>query len=357
MITIRNQTARQAQVLALFKRFANTRSASASLTSSTRVNLHQYTSGALSLVREIENARGPRSIVNTLSEHPACQALKVQILDRNQTVGVNQPPRHVVQKVASLIANVVMPPLKQQRGLTPTVRSFLTPGNAPLQSPQFSLRSLKIVRIRNAATVAKSGETAQSDINTYGVRVKRQRSRQVLHGKDRKPTPGLTFDCQCFYLTLKRPVYLDPDVSDLRQSQSAIAEGVSDLSEGQAVVTTHRAKSGITRRQSLPCSLKERVKRQIHPLQYVFQSVATNDRQVIPNFFNFFKLTRLIEIVDGLSLKSPRIAAFLKCGIVKLAAESQLGVQGTRLVNARIESVSEYLNHSIVILHLKYLPA
>jgi hypothetical protein len=357
MIAISNQTARQANVDTFLERLPYRRSANAGLRRATRIDLHQHTTGAFCLVREIENEGRPRCVANAFSKHPAHQSLNVQILDRDETVFVSHGTRHFVKEVPTLIASVVVEPSQKKYCLAAAGRSFLPSRNAPLQSTQFTLCGAKVTRIINCRPITQRRESSQTNINTDCVRTKGQRLRIAIDYEQREPLTRFSLDRESFYHPNQPAMQFDFNVTDLRQPDLVSVNYMAELPERQTVVSGNGPESRIARIVGSFHSTEECFESKIDSLQSVLKDVRVYCRYVLANLFNLCNLKRLIVVGDRLTLKSPRVAAFLKCGIVKLAAESQLGVQGTRLVNARIESVSEYLNHSIVILHLKYLPA
>lgn len=65
---------------------------------------------------------------------------------------------------------------------------------------------------------------------------------------------------------------------------------------------------------------KESLKSKVNSLEHVLQDVCVNLRHVGPNWFYLCKLEGLIEVGNGLSIKTPSLAPFLDGGVIEFAA-------------------------------------
>lgn len=160
MIATSRQSASRAIVPAIREGLRHPLPAQARLAGTARVNLHQHSPGAFSLVREHRNEHRPSGIVNGLRQHPTGESLDIQVLDRDQAVLVDQPARQLVLEIRPLVAHVDVGALEQQHRLAPPAATLLTPRHLPLAAPQPGFRVPVVPGILDLRPIGKHGETA-----------------------------------------------------------------------------------------------------------------------------------------------------------------------------------------------------
>jgi hypothetical protein len=340
MITRSRQSTIQTKMPPIGERLADFCATDARLRSASGIHSNKHAPGAFSLVRDHVQELSPACIIDRLREHPRSQAFYIQILDRDQSVFVDQLPRFFVVKVRALTADVSVYALKNLHGLTPPVRAFCATAYTPLRDPQAGSPRAVVARILNRSAVAQSRQRSQSNVHADCVRVEGQRLRLNFASQDRKPSACFTFDGQRLDRAFDWSVEFDSDVADLRDAELVTGQSVADLSEGHGVITTNRLETRIARLLLYLHATKERLKGQINTLQDIFKGVGVYFGYVRANGFDFCKLTCLRFIPNRLAFYPPSIAPFLKSGIVKLAADCQLPVERLCLPLAWIDSVS-----------------
>ena len=341
MITIRRQSAVETQMPTLGQCLSNFRAACTGLSGTARVNFNEHASGTLSLVREHKEKVGPPGIVNRLAESASRKPFDIQVLNGDQAVRVHDLPRFFVMEIPSLIANVVVKPLKQEDGLAPAIRSLLSTSDTPLETPEFLLRGTEPSRIVNLCSVAQGRKGAQANINTDCGRTERQRTRFALNHEQSEPASGFSFDGKSLNCAINRSMQLDSYRTDLRESQFVSVNSVADLPKRNAVVSARGSKPWITGRSLGFNAAKESFKGQLHTMQRVLKSEGAHCPYVFALASNVFKLAILIEPRNRFTLPLPRFAPFLKRSVVQLTAQCELIVKHDLLFLCRIDTVAE----------------
>lgn len=354
MVTISNQTAVRARVNSHRERLAHFCATRACLTRATRVNFHQQTPGAFSLVREHEKKVGPSGIVDALGEHSTRQTFDIEIFNGNQAVLINYLPRLFVMKVAALVANVIVEAGEQQRGFTPTVRSLLSSRNTSLQATELRLRHAKPARVFNRASIAERGKAAEPNVDPDHVCAKCQRRWLILDRKQCEPSPCLAFYGECFDNTLQWSVGLDSNRSDFRESQLVSVQRLADQAECHAVVTTCGLKSWKASFSTAANAAKESVKRVSNSAQGILKRQGVNRLDIRAICSDVLQLQILIEPRDPFALKLPGVASLLKRCVIQLAAHCKLIDQRSLLPFGRIDSVAECLDQGGTILSRRF---
>lgn len=341
MITRSRQTTRQTQMPAIRERLTNGCPTGACLTRATRVNFYQQSPGAFSLVRKHKDKVRPPSIVNTLSEHSARQSFDVQILDRDQSILVDQRTTKLVVEVAPLVACYNVRPLQQENGLAPAIRPFLATADAALGDSQRGLSVPIPSRVLNGRTVAQGSEVRQADIHSDCARAEWQRSRLDFASEQRIPTSGLTLDGQSLNVSLKWTVNLNANLADFRDAQFISLKDIADQPQRETVIAPRRTEARVAR--LLPCfhTSKKRLKRKIDALQSRLQRPGVDRGHVLTDRPDRRELKILIEPRNRLPFQLPSITSLLKRCVVKLAANRQLSVERFRLSFRWIDSISE----------------
>jgi hypothetical protein len=350
MITIRRQTAVEAEMPALRKRFTNLCTACAYLRSPSRVNFHEHAPGTFSLVREHEEKVGPSGIVYGLREHPACQSLDVQIFDGYQTVLINNLARFLMMKVAALIADVIVEPLKQQYSFASAVRSFRSASDASLQTSQFHLCGSEPARILNRGAIAQGGEGAQSNVDADCVRTESQRTRFALDSEQREPASSLALDSERPYGARQVACELKPYQSYLGDSNLGTVKPSVHLSESKTAIAPSRSESRVSRFITYTHTLEERLKRQVNALQNILQRTRAHFRNVRPDRANIFQLIILIKPANAFALKTPCVTPFLESSVIEFRANPKMGFQRGCLFASRVDPVAKSLYHEGLIL-------
>lgn len=345
MIAIRNQSTRHAKMLSHGERLADFCPTNTSLRCTARVNFHKHTSGTFSLVRKHEEESCPPSIVNTFGEHSARQSFNVQVFDSNQPVVVDNLPRFFVMKVTSLVADVIVPTLKQKARLAPSVRTFLSSAHAPLQATKFGLSLAEPARILNHGAVTHCGERGQSHVDTDHVGIKSQRFRFTFNREDGKPSARFTFYQESFDYPFQRAMQLNLDVPDPGEPELVTLEGVTNQSKRDAVITTYGSETRVACPLASLDAQEERAERQVNALQNVFKNGGMDGRNVFSSLFNLRQLQYLVKERDRFSLDVPSVTPLLQSGVVKLGANSKRALQRYDLAFCWIDPIPERLNH------------
>ena|SRR5215216_72938 len=350
MITIRRQSAVQAQMPTIFQHLAGLRAANTRLRSASWVDSHKHAPGAFSLVREHEEKVRPPSIVDGLGEHSSCQPFDIQIFHRDQPVLVNNSAGFFVMKVAALITNVVVKSLQQENRFAPPIGSFLHAGNTSLQSPEFDLCGSKPSWILNHASIAKRGEPIQSDIDANGVRAEGQRTRFALDGEQRKPATSLAFDRERLYNARQGARELKADVAYLGYLKLRPVKPPASRSECETVIPARGFESRVSRLFPLSHTTKERLECQVNALQNVLKGVCAYIGNVRPDRADLFHLIILIKPADAFALQSPRIASLLQRSVIKLSTSTEMGHQRDSLSASGIDPIANDSDHDNLIL-------
>lgn len=330
---------------ALAERLANLCATGARLTCASRVDFHKHAPSTFSLVREHEKEGRPPSIMYRLARTATRKCLDVQIFDGDKAVSVYDLSRFLVVEVPSLIANVVIPALQQQKGLTLSVRVFRAAANTPLESFQFGLSVPEPSRVLYGAAVACGSKGSNPNVNADRVWIKGQRLGITLHAKQRIPASRFPLNREGLDCAFKRTVQLDPDVADFREPDFVSLQRVPNLPKCNAVIACLRSESWVAWLLSILRSSKECTKGEVDALQYILKHVSVYVRNIFSRTFNLRQLKGLIEVRDRRAYHLPRISSFLKSSIIKLGAYCECAFQPFGLFWSGEDSVSKGLIH------------
>lgn len=345
MISTSRQPASLAVVPTVGQRLANFYATETGLTRTRRVYLNKHTLGAFSLIRDHVQESPPASIVNTLGKTGSCQSLDVQILSRDQTVGVNHGTAQIVVKIRPLSAYQSMSRLKQHYRIPSALRASLTPRYAPLRYSQGAFGFPVIAGVGYLRSVAQGGEVGQSDIDPDHVRIEWQWLGFYIAREQCKPVPALALNGERLNSSVKWSMEVNSHGSDLRYSQSVSLYYDTNLAQRKTIVPSERAKSRIPRPFTAFHTTKKPLKRLIYTPDHVFQCLSVQGRYIWARLSYIRQLINLIEATYGFAFKSPSVAPLLKRGVVKFAANRKLRTHYLNLMFGGIDPKLESLDH------------
>lgn len=320
-------------------RLAYLRPAGTCLTCAAWIDFHQNAGGAFSLLRDLIDEASPSGIINRLAKPAASQSLNVQIFNSDQAVGVYNLARFLVMKVSALIADVIMPTLKNQHGLTSPIRSLLTSRNTPLQSPQFCLCVSKKARIFNNTTIAQGCERTQPNVYADHAGSEWERLHVTLNSEDRKPAPRLALNRERLNRSINWPMQFYANPADLRQPQLIPSESMSDLPKNDAVVSTRRTESRIAWFLAAFNAPEKRLERKVDVLKGAFKHLGVYRCYVFSDLLNVRELDGLVKERDRLTFTQPCVTSLLNRCVVKLTAQRKSLIQCLDLLYGRINPV------------------
>lgn len=314
-------------VLTNCKRLTSLCATDAGLACTSWINFHEHTSGTLSLVREHEKKVGPSGIVDGLTQIPTSKTFDVQVFDYYQTISVDNLTRLLVMKILSLVADVVIKPLKQQDCFTSAARSFLPASYATLQPSQFRFSYAEPARVVDFSSVAQGCKGVQAYVYADGIRTEWQWPRVGTDSKECEPSSGFPFNCKRLYLAFERAVKFDSYFTDFCQSQPIPTKHLSYLTKGNTAKTSSGTESWIAGCLALLNPSKESTKGNVNPLQDASQYGRVDRRDVCTKRLDLGQLRALRKVTNRLSFNFPRIAPFLNSSIVKFAAQLKLSIE------------------------------
>jgi len=160
-----------AAVLALGQRLCFDRSTfRARLRSSPRIDLHQLDTSSCSLVFEHSGQLRPRGIVNVLGQHPGCEALHVQVFDRDTAKTVDQIAGNLVQVVAPLGCDAGVESGEGRLALRPRRGAALAPSNRALAAAQLTSSTLRPVRAWHGLAGAQRHKAGEAEVDADAIR-------------------------------------------------------------------------------------------------------------------------------------------------------------------------------------------
>jgi hypothetical protein len=342
-VTGSRETTLGAVVPSIAESFGHGSSAGAGLTSPTRVYLHQFTTGALSLVREHGEEGTPSSIVNRARVPASRQSTDIQILDRNKTEVRDQPATEFVLKVPPLISNFPLGLSQQDYRLPASVAPLLATGYFSLCPPQLGLLFDKVSGIVNLATVRQSGEAVQAHIDTDFAIPRRQGLSTALDREDGEPLADLALEGDGLDGSPDFSVQFNFDFPGTLDTELAIIQkptAVAIRGEGDAVVSSTRLESGKARLLAPLAAGIERLEALVQPSQYVLAAgvVSQPDKTLGPHGL---ELVGLVVVVQADTAVLPSTAPFLQGAVVEVAGFPQLLTEELGLFLGWVQSVLE----------------
>lgn len=347
MVTIRRQSTRQAEMPTIPDRLTDFCATCTRLRRSPRVNLDQQSSGTLSLVRKHVNKSRPSGILNRLAQYPTGKSLDVQIFDGNQPVFVYNPSTQLMVEIRTLVSYVDVHSLHKLNSFSPSIRALLTSRYASLGGSQNLLPGMVVAGIVNGCSVVQRNKVREPNIEANHTGIKRQWRGRDIARKQGEPSPCLSLDRQDFSFAFQRAMQIDPHLANLWDTQPVLVnDGFQVLAKRHAVIAPDGSETRIAR--LLPClnTPEEALKGQINTSDYVFKDKRMDVRYIWSQWFKFGKLGVLLEPRNRLAIHSPRVSAFLKRGVVKLAAQGEMQFQRFLLGFARVDAVAKRFNHS-----------
>lgn len=349
MITIRDSTTVPTVMNAHRERLSDFCATDASLTCATRIDFHDQPTSILRFVGQHVYESRYRDIEHRLAQPPTGKPFDVQIFNCNKAVSINQFPRFFVMKVVALIPNVIVKASEQKHCFTPPIRSAFPARNTPLKSPEFRLCRTKPTRVFDLRPVAQRSEVVNADVHADHVRIERQWSRFVFDGEQCKPAAGLSLNSQCFYVSDQRPMLPDTHNTNFGNPHLVLPERIAYFAKCKTAISVLGFEPRVARFLSVLYTSKERLKGQVDALKGVLNCLCLYGGYVFAEFSYFGNLQILIEPRDRFALERPGVASLLKRGIVKLAADSQLLIQGFFLPFGGIDPVAERPDHPTIL--------
>lgn len=349
MITRQRQTTSETRMPPLAESLSDLRSACTCLTCALGIHLNKHPPSFFRFVRDEVQELPPASIVNRLSKTTSCHAFDVQFLRCNQPVVVDELARNPMVEVGTLLADQSRRRSEQSYGLSPSLGAFLSPCNTPLGDPQGRLRLSVIARVVNGLPIAQSGERRQADIDANHVGVKGQRHGFNFTSKQGEPVSALALDCESLDCSVNRSIQLNSHVADFGQSQPVTCQRLSNLPKGNAVVSSERSETWVSRFLPSFHPAKERLECFVYAGNHVLKNSGVDVRYVATILPDFRQLINLIKSAYRLAFQLPRFASFLQSRIEQLTANSKLICERLRLSFRRVNPKPEGLNHETII--------
>lgn len=354
MITIYDSTTAPAVMNAHRERLTDFCPTDTCLTCATRIDFHHQPTSILRFAGQYIYESRYRDIEHRFAQPATGKPFDVQIFDRNQAVSVNKFATFFVMKVATLVADVIVKSLEQQRSLSSSIGALCSARNTPLQAAEFGLCGSEPFWIFDLSSIAQRGEVVNAGVNADHIRIEGQRLDFAVNTEYGEPSVGLSLYCQSLDLAFERTVKLDPHVPNLRETQPISRDSVSDLSQCDAVITLCGSKARVSRLLAILHPTEKGTERKLDSFKHVLKGLRVYSGHVFAVRSNLFQLQILIEPGDGLAPHLPSIAPFLKRCVVKLATDGKLLAQNLFLSLCGIETVAISLNHLMAILSRRF---
>jgi hypothetical protein len=354
-ITVNNQPAVRAKVNTVSKRFRNLGQGSTSgayLRRSARVDLNKLPTSFFHFVGKLGKELSPTGIVDRPSEHTTRQPFDIQVLNGDKAVPIHQGSAELVLKVRPLVSNMSVSLLKQPDSFPATDAAFLPSFDFPLTSSHFRQFRFQVARVSNQFPVRERDKRAQSHIDAYSLVEFRKNLGLAFEQEAGIPLSRLPLQRQRLDLTDDRPVHLQLNNADALNFESTHLSDMTTIAPCRKRIAIETASGFEARIATLCTSLdapKEVSKGLIDPPKHVLRRAVISQIKVacIPYLF---KLSRLVVVAPGHSLHLPRVATFLKGGIVKRTSLGKLVVEGRNLCSRGIKAVLEGLKQKKTVL-------
>lgn len=335
----------------------NLRATGASLAGVSWIDFYQLSSGARSLVRQHEQKRTPRHIVNLFREKTFAQSDDVQLLNHDHVIFAYQCGRELVLKILSLIENLLVDRSKGGNRLSSAMRSLLSSRYPTLSNTKFLLCGLVVTPVIDLRTVAKSGEGFDADINADLLAGRRKRPcGNVIAREDGEPFRTFPFQDDLFDLSLEGSGHLDFQVSNQRDIQFSVSKSVTRLIVNDRVEKRRSLKPRESRFLPSFNSTEERDERFIQHTQGLDHCSGQYVEIVGIELSDIRNLFGLIGQRDAHSIQSPRIASLTQRGVIEIPEQVKRVIQALALSFAWVNSVLIYEPHlGLIISHHKGL--
>lgn len=183
----------------------------ARLGSSSRIDLYELASGALSLVCKHRGQLSPRGVVYLFRQHAPREALDVQVFDRNAAKSVDDLPAFLVQEVAAGVADVSLQLCNGKPALAAHLRAAFAASKSALKASELRSVSLRDVGANNRLARAESGERREPHVDPDAVMTSAL-NRRDLNVKNHVPLASVAAQNCGLRFTRKLPM---PAYSDL----------------------------------------------------------------------------------------------------------------------------------------------
>jgi len=347
MITTDRQPTLRALMPPLAQCLRYGRSASAPLGCAVGVHPDQPSTGAFSLVVDLGKELSPTGVVDRLGQHPAGQPLDVQVLYRNQVVGVDDLTGGPVVEGRTLIPHVSVDTLKFTDRLTSTVTPPLPAGDFALCSAKAGLGLAVVSGVGYFSPVAQNGKVSQAEIDANGLAGGGQGLGGGFNAEAYVPFPALPFQCQRLDLALQGPVELHLNLSHALNIEPPVVPQLTAVAIGRKGVAVVVPVGLEPREPRLLAGLhptEERLECLIHSPEHVLAGGVVSKPKVARCSY-LFQLVCLAVVVASGSLHLPSISAFLQSAVVQATGFRKLVFQGKRLCGVRVETVLEGSPH------------
>lgn len=292
----------------------------ARLTRVSRIDFNESSTGTRSLVAKHIEERGPRSIANLFGKKSPTQTR--QLLDCDQIVFANQIRREFVLKVVSSVKNLLVNIPKLCDRFTSAVRSLLSSSYSTLSNPKFLCGRFIVPPVGNLRSVREGGEGLNTNIRPN--RVAGYGQGFLGNGVARNHCVPFIPCALCddfFDLSFDRSGQFDFQISDERKVKFIATEAIPLAVVDDRIEKGGALESRITRLFSILQPAKECAEGFVQLAQRLMQGSGLNSKIVGIQFANIFYLFALIEKGNAYSIHLPRIAPFLKRGVVEITQQ------------------------------------
>lgn len=191
-----------------------------------RVHFHELSTSFCSFVLEDVQKAAPRGITDCQAESAALDhPLDVQVLHRNQAVGKDKSSSNRPMMFATQIGNANVYSLNSGFGLPAIHAAWFLSGKRPLSLSQFRQGNFEIARVRFVPAIRSRQERLQANVNADC----RQHALGNLYGpqvagKEYVPFAGFSLDGDFLHASLDRTMELDPNITNVLNSQSIFCQ-------------------------------------------------------------------------------------------------------------------------------------
>ena len=329
----------------------------AGLGSSARINRDNLSTSICSFVGEHGGQLSPRGIANVFGQHPAGEALDIQVFNRDATEAVDDFTTFFVQKVAAASGDMRIEFEDGSLALPAHFRAIFTARKSALQPTKFARIPLGRVEPPNCFTVAQRHKRRKTKVNGDGVRA------GAINGCDLNLTNDIPFAslstkdrCRGLIRHVAVPANLDLARNADKPYLTVLANchTVTDSKIG-GVIPSADAKAG---EPSLIAALNSAIKRNecfiksAQHLSLTARGPAALVRKVSSDWRQAFDLVKT-AYRNALGISGDSV---LKRTIVKLAKVGKHFRQerGLRLVRLNAVTVTQYAHDLFALSVLRY---
>src|SRR5690606_6489420 len=326
----------------------------ARLRSSPRIDLHQLDTGSRSLVIEHSGQLRPRGIVNVLGQHPGCEALHVQVFDRDPTEAVNEIAGNLAQVVTPLSCNAGVESGEGRLALRPRRGAALAPGHGALPAPKPASGTLRPVRTRSGLSVGQSDQAGQAEVDADAVRAGALDCIH-LHVEDRVPLASLPRQDRRLRLAGQLAVPADADLAG--HADEAELAGLADR-EAVADAELGSVKAGTgTKAREAAAAGKERLERLVQPAEHLLLGSERPAGESRSSTANGLQLVGLHLVRHGNVTTTPCVDALFQSGVIELAEVAEHFPERSGLRPVRLDAVFVAQDHRLLALFSFGVPA